>query len=72
MEYKAKVDIAKGRMEAAKSNLVNAQEELNRIRPLAKMNAVSIRDLDASVAREEAAQSNFESASAALKNQLAC
>ncbi len=69
MEYKAKVDIAKGRMEAAKSNLVNAQEELNRIRPLAKMNAVSIRDLDASVAREEAAQSNFESASAALKNQ---
>jgi membrane fusion protein (multidrug efflux system) len=69
VEYDTKVDQAAGQRDVAQSNLVNAQEELNRIRPLAKINAVSIRDLDAAVAKEKAAQSNLESTKAALKNQ---
>ena len=69
IEYDTRVDQARGQVDVAQSNLVNAQEELNRIRPLAKINAVSIRDLDAAVAREKAASSNYESTRAALKNQ---
>lgn len=69
LEYATKVDQAKGQENAAESNLINAQEELNRIRPLAEINAVSIRDLEAAVAKEKVAKSNLESATAAVKNQ---
>jgi membrane fusion protein, multidrug efflux system len=45
----------------AKTRLVKAESDLNRIRPLAKINAVSQRDLDAAVAEFEAAQSRVAS-----------
>lgn len=69
IEYSTKVDQAKGQQNSAQSNLINAQEELNRIRPLAEINAVSQRDLEAAIAQEKVAKSNLESATAAVKNQ---
>jgi membrane fusion protein (multidrug efflux system) len=69
LEYDTKVDQAQGQTDVAESNLINAKEELNRIRPLAVINAVSVRDLDAAVAREKAAKSSYLSSKAALKNQ---
>lgn len=51
----------------AKTLLVNAESELNRIRPLAEINAVSQSDLDAAVARFEASQASVEAAEANLR-----
>jgi len=51
----------------AKTFLVNAESELNRIRPLAEINAVSQSDLDAAVARFEASQASVEAAEANLR-----
>jgi membrane fusion protein (multidrug efflux system) len=51
----------------AKTMLVNAESELNRIRPLAEINAVSQSDLDAAVARFEALQASVEAAEANLR-----
>ena len=51
----------------AKTLLVNAESELNRIKPLAEINAVSQSDLDAAVARFEASQASVEAAEANLK-----
>lgn len=46
---------------------VNAESELNRIRPLAEINAVSQSDLDAAVARFDASQASVEAAEANLR-----
>ncbi|RKY91886.1 MAG: efflux RND transporter periplasmic adaptor subunit [Ignavibacteriae bacterium] len=51
----------------AKTMLVNSESELNRIRPLAEINAVSQSDLDAAVARFEASQASVEAAEAILR-----
>jgi len=51
----------------AKTIHVNAESELNRIRPLAEINAVSQSDLDAAVARFEASQASVEAAEANLR-----
>ena len=51
----------------AKTMLVNSESELNRIRPLAEINAVSQSDLDAAVARFEASQASVEAAEANLR-----
>ncbi len=51
----------------AKIMFVNAESELNRIRPLAEINAVSQSDLDAAVARFEASQASVEAAEANLR-----
>jgi len=69
LEYETKVEQARGQVAVAQSGLVNAEEELKRIRPLADMNAVSKRELDAAVAKEKAAKSNYASVVASLKNQ---
>lgn len=69
LEYDTKVEQVKGQVATSQSNLANAEEELKRIRPLADMNAVSKRELDAAVAKAKAARSNYESTRAALKNQ---
>jgi membrane fusion protein (multidrug efflux system) len=69
LEYETKVEQVKGQVATSQSNLVNAEEELKRIRPLADMNAVSKRELDAAVAKAKAARSNYESTQAALRNQ---
>jgi membrane fusion protein (multidrug efflux system) len=69
LEYETKVEQARGQVAVAQSSLVNANEELKRIRPLADMNAVSKRELDAAVAKDKAARSNYASMQASLKNQ---
>jgi membrane fusion protein (multidrug efflux system) len=69
LEYETKVEQVKGQVATSQSNLANAEEELKRIRPLADMNAVSKRELDAAVAKAKAARSNYESAQASLRNQ---
>jgi membrane fusion protein, multidrug efflux system len=65
--YQTKVDEADGELEKAKAELVNAQENLKRIRPLADMNAVSKRDLDEAIAKEKSAKAQVR-AHEAIKN----
>ncbi|WP_316635947.1 efflux RND transporter periplasmic adaptor subunit [uncultured Flavobacterium sp.] len=69
LEYETKVEQVRGQVAAAQSVLANADEELKRIRPLATMNAVSKRELDAAVAKDKAAKSNYASVQANLRNQ---
>jgi membrane fusion protein (multidrug efflux system) len=51
----------------AKTRMVKAESDLNRIRPLAEINAVSQRDLDAAVAEYEASKARVDAAEAELK-----
>jgi membrane fusion protein (multidrug efflux system) len=53
---------------AAKTSLVKAEADLKRIKPLAKINAVSQRELDAAQAMYEAALANLEAAKANLRS----
>lgn len=50
----------------AKINLVNAENDLSRITPLADINAISKRDLDAAVARKDASEQAVRAAEANL------
>ena len=52
---------------SAQSQLTKAESDLNRIRPLAAINAVSQRDLDAAVAAFESAQAGVEAAKAEVR-----
>jgi membrane fusion protein (multidrug efflux system) len=63
----------KERLSSAKSNLAsvqavhtNAKTDVDRLRPLAEMNAISKRDLDAAVAKEEAARNQVDAAGASV------
>lgn len=69
LEYDTKVEREKGQVAAFRSNYVNAEEELKRIKPLADINAVSKRELDAAIARVKTTKSSLESAEASLRNQ---
>ena len=51
----------------ANTMLVKAQSDLNRIQPLAEIDAVSQSDLDAAVAHRDAAQASVEAAEATLE-----
>lgn len=51
----------------AETRLVKAESDLNRIRPLAQINAVSQRDLDAAVAEYESALSRVDAEKAQVK-----
>lgn len=51
----------------ARTRMIKAESDLNRIRPLAAINAVSQRDLDAAVADFEAAKARVDAAEAELK-----
>ncbi len=65
--YQAKVAESMGQLAKAKTESVRAKNELNRIQPLAEMNAVSQSDLDAAKAEYEAAQASVEAAEANLR-----
>jgi membrane fusion protein, multidrug efflux system len=65
--FEAEVAAKMSLLAEAKTLLVNAESELNRIKPLAKINAVSQSDLDAAVARFEASQASVEAAEANLR-----
>ncbi|MGG7034846.1 MAG: efflux RND transporter periplasmic adaptor subunit [Flavobacterium sp.] len=68
LEYDAKVQAQKGQVEAIRSVYMNSQNELKRIKPLAEMNAVSKRELDAVSARVDNSKASLESAEASLRN----
>lgn len=65
--FRSKVVEAEGRVAEARTMLANSKADLERIRPLAEMNAVSQQDLDGAEARYEAAIGNLQAASAQLE-----
>ena len=64
----AKIDAAEARLAEAKTYLVKAKSDLDRVEPLTRMNALSKRDLDAAVATYNASQNQVQAAEAALRN----
>lgn len=69
LPYKTTADQARGQLAEADAMLVKAKSDLDRIKPLAEMNAVSQRELvaaqgqyDAAVARRKAMAANLENA----------
>lgn len=64
----AKIDAAEARLAEAKTYLVKAKSDLDRVEPLTRMNALSKRDLDAAVATYNASQNQVDAAAAALRN----
>jgi len=68
--FEARVVEAKGRLAEARTMLVKAKSDLDRIRPLAEMKAVSQQDLDAAVAQYQAAQGSVQAVDAQLDQAL--
>lgn len=66
--YEAKLAVAQGQLAEANTQLVKAESDLLRIRPLAEINAVSQSDLDAAVAQRDAAQAAVDAAGANLES----
>jgi membrane fusion protein (multidrug efflux system) len=66
-QYKAVEAQRMSGLAEARTNMVKAESDLKRIRPLAEINAVSQRDLDAAVAQFEAAQARVEAEEAQLR-----
>jgi membrane fusion protein, multidrug efflux system len=64
----AKIDAAEARLAEAKTYMVKAKADLDRVQPLTQMNALSKRDLDAAVATYNASQNQVQAAEAALRN----
>jgi len=62
--YESRVVEAKGHLAQARTSLAKARSDLDRIRPLAEIDAVSKQDLDASVAQFEAAKGAVQAAEA--------
>jgi membrane fusion protein (multidrug efflux system) len=67
IQYKTRVDAAASDLAKARTEVVRAKNELNRVQPLAQLNALSQKDLDnadaaykAAVAAEQASQSVLE------------
>ena len=65
--FDAKVVEAKGYLAEARTVLVKAKSDLDRIRPLAEMNAVSQQDLDSAVAQHNAAIGSVQAAEAQVE-----
>lgn len=64
--FEAEVAEARSRLAQAKTRLVRAENDLNRVRPLAEVNAVSQRDLDAAIAERDAAEAEVDAAEAGV------
>ena len=65
--YQSEVVEAQGRLAEAQTQLAKATSDLERIRPLAEIDAVSQQDLDGAVAQYEAAQASKQSAEAQVE-----
>jgi len=65
--YESRVVEARGRLAEARTRLAKAGSDLERIRPLAAMDAVSQQDLDGAVAQFEAAQGALQAAEAQVE-----
>lgn len=68
--YDAKVVEAKGYLAEAKTARTKAKSDLDRIRPLAEINAVSQQDLDSAVAQFHAAEGSVQAAAAQVEQAL--
>lgn len=66
--FQARVNSQKSRVAEAETMLAKSESDLNRIRPLAAVNAVSESDLDAAEAQYEAALSSVKAAKANLES----
>ena len=68
LPYKTSVDQARGLLAEADANLVKAKSDLDRIKPLAEMNAVSQRELVAAQGQYDAAAARRKAMAASLEN----
>ena len=68
LPFQNKLDQSRGQLAEARTLLEKAKADLDRIEPLAAMNAVSQRELVAAKAQYGAAQGRVQSASAAVRN----
>ena len=66
-QYEAESAAMQSKLAEAKTNLAYTESDLARIRPLAENNAVSQSDLDAAIAKHDAAQSSVKAAKANLR-----
>jgi membrane fusion protein, multidrug efflux system len=64
----ARIDAAQASVAEAKTYMVKAKADLDRVEPLTRMNALSRRDLDAANASYNASRNQVEAAEAALRN----
>jgi membrane fusion protein (multidrug efflux system) len=64
--FQARLVEAQSQLAAARTGLAKASSDLERIRPLAEMNAVSQQDLDSAVAQEAAARASVQAGQAAV------
>lgn len=67
-QYQTRVDREASNLASAKTELVRAQNELSRVKPLAELNALSKQDLDNATASFEAAQAQVKASEASLQN----
>ena len=65
--FQSQVVEAEGRLAEARTKLAKAASDLDRIRPLAEMDAVSKQDLDSAVAQFEAAEGALQAAEAQVE-----
>lgn len=68
IQYQTRVDQAAGNLASAKTEVARAQSQLNRVKPLAEMNALSKQDLDNAVAELNAAKARQQVTEAGLQN----
>lgn len=68
VQYQTRVDREASALTSAQTELVRAQNELSRVKPLAEMNALSKKDLDNATASFEAAKAHVRAAEASLQN----
>jgi membrane fusion protein (multidrug efflux system) len=68
VQYQTRVDREASNLASAQTELVRAQNELNRVKPLTELNALSQKDLDNAKASYEAAQAQVKAAEASLQN----
>lgn len=68
IEYKNQVDRQISELSKAKTEMVRAQSELSRVKPLAEMNALSKQDLDNATAAFEAAKAQVQANQASVDN----
>lgn len=68
VQYQTRVDRQASELTSAKTELVRAQNELNRVKPLTELNALSKKDLDNATASFEAAQAQVKASEASLQN----
>ena len=66
--YEEKLARAKGKLAEANANFLKAHQDVERFRPLAKMQAIAQRDFDTAVAIEQQAQAMVDAAQADVKS----